>query len=296
MHVKYYKVAGITVEVKSDFPIGESTFHLKFRQFEVDAIGDDTVHIEHHFYIPESIETLIAEGNNIYSKNQWKILKIDNQWIYDFRSMVQTDPGHSAMGVFSEDYSNLSVFTTDITRRKYRNAKFHSLALFNSDQIMFAQLLCNRKGAIIHSNGFDINGRGILLMGASGSGKSTLSRMLKARGAKILCDDRIFVKSIENEYWIHGNWCHGSVPDTSSGSAELNQIFFLEKSTTNSIEEIQDKKEILHKLLQALIHPILVENGWEKTFSLIEGMVKRVKCYRAKFDLTGDICNAIFNP
>ncbi len=293
MNVKYYKTAGITVEVRSDFPISENSFHEKFRKFEVSGPGEDNVIIRHHLHLPDFPSENIPGGVELYNKNQWRIYRADGKWIYQFRPIMPTDPAHSATGIFNEDYTTLSVYTNDFTPSAYQNARFPALTLFNNDQIMFAPLLCNRNGVILHSNGFDINGNGILLAGISGVGKSTLSRMLKRNGFKILCDDRMFLTRDTFDFWIHGNWCHGTVPDTATGYAPLKAILFLEQSSINTIEQIQDRKSVVHSLLHALVQPFLVPSGWEKTFDIIKEIVKRVDCYRVKFDLSGDICRNI---
>jgi len=293
MNVKYFKAAGITVEVRSDFPIGENTFHPKFKKFEVDGPGEDTVVIHHHFRVPDTIEALHKKGEEIYNKDQWRISRTEDSWIYQFKSMTPLDPGHGAAGFFNGGYSSLSVYTDDFDEESYRRANLPALTLFNNDQVLFAPLLCERKGLIIHSNGFDVNGNGILLAGVSGAGKSTLSRMLKERGHGILCDDRMFVTMRESGCRIHGSWCHGSVPDTAAGSAPLKAILFLEHARENGLEEIQDKRNVTHRLLRAMVQPFLAPAGWHKTFDTLEEMVGRVRCYRVKFDLSGDICRLI---
>ncbi|MFH0726891.1 MAG: hypothetical protein V2B19_11175 [Pseudomonadota bacterium] len=289
MYSKYYKVAGITLEVRSEVPITANTFHPKFRLFEVEGAGDDNVLIRHH--VSSSHVAGVTETNKkeIYHKDQWRIFKTDESWIYEFKSIFPIDPGHCAMGVFSEDHRTVDIYPYDMKPETYQNGLFGALTLFNSDQVLFSKLLCDRNGLIIHSNGFDINGQGILLAGESGVGKSTLSAMLKQQGAKILCDDRMFVTATQSGCRIHGNWCHGTVPDTSAGSVPLAAVLFLEQFAGNQIEEIHEKKGVTRHLLRALVHPFLPPEGWDKTFDIIATLVRQVRCYRVKFDLSGNI-------
>jgi hypothetical protein len=293
VNTKFYKAAGITIELRSDFPITENTFYFNINKFEVDGPGDDNIRICHHFHPPPLTEETIRSSKEIYNKAQWKILKAQDSWIYSFKSLTTEDPGHSAIGIFSEDFTSLSVYTEDFNRKSYQNARLDSLTLFNSDQTLFSRLLQKRNGFILHSNGFDINGSGILIAGRSGAGKSTLSGMLKRDGHRILCDDKMFITSKGDEFLIHGNWCHGTVPDASTGSAPLKAVFFLEQSTDNEIKTIDDKRAATHYLLQALVQPVLPPEGWTKTIDLIHLMAKQVQCYRVKFDLSGNICNII---
>ena len=46
---RFFDIAGVTVQVESDIPFGETTFEPKFDAFEVDAPGNDTIVVRHHF-------------------------------------------------------------------------------------------------------------------------------------------------------------------------------------------------------------------------------------------------------
>jgi MoaA/NifB/PqqE/SkfB family radical SAM enzyme len=52
-HRRYYRIAGITIQVDNDLPIDDQTFHPKFAAFRVDGPGEDTVTIRHHFELPD---------------------------------------------------------------------------------------------------------------------------------------------------------------------------------------------------------------------------------------------------
>lgn len=291
IHTKYYKVAGITVRINSDFPITDKTFDQKFKLFETMGPGNDNIIINHHFYWPDNLGTILK--NEIYKKNQWQIFKTKDAWIYKYHPLISGEPEYRAIGVFNENHTCLDVYTDQITQTKYQDNRFKSLTLFNNDQILFAKLLCARQGLIIHSNGFDINGNGILLTGVSGSGKSTLSQMLKERGFQILCDDRMFVRKMKDNYFIHGNWCHGAVQELSTGMAPLKAIFFLEQSDENHIAALNDKSELIQRIMQAMVKPFLDSNEWHTAFLIIEDLIKNVSWYKLRFDLSGKICNQI---
>ena len=117
--------------------------------------------------------------------------------------------------------------------------------------------------------------------------------MLKEQNHRILCDDRMFIRKMDEEFRIFGNWCYGSHPDFSNGSAPLKGLFFLEKGAENQINEIKQKKEIVSRLSQVLVKPLLDSNGWQKYFITIEEMIKRVRFFRIEFDLSGTICHQI---
>ncbi|MBU1344822.1 MAG: hypothetical protein KKE44_19230 [Proteobacteria bacterium] len=296
VNVKYYAVAGITIQVNSDLPITENTFHPRFKLFEVDGPGVDNVVIHHHFYLPDPLlKNHDSQKNEIYKKDQWQIYKTNDAWIYKFHPVFPDDPDHSAVGIFNLNHRHVDIYTCDIDKVKYANHHFNALTLFNSDQVLFSKILSDRNGLIIHSNGFDMDGNGILLAGRSGAGKSTLSKMLKADNMKILCDDRMFIARPGTDFWIYGNWCHGSVPDISQGSAPLKAIFFLKQSKTNQIVLFKDVSALIPLLMKSIVKPFLDKEGWDKTLTTIKDLIETIPCYQLEFDLSGNICKNIRN-
>ena len=291
--IKFYKVAGITIQVNSEYPISENTFHPKFTQFEVPGSGQDNVIIYHHFKLPIFDDKININKNEIYHKDQWQIFKTEKSWIYNYTSLSPENFVNKAIGIMSNDYRSIHIYTEDLSQEKYRTGGFNALTLFNTDQMIFTKLLSDRNGVMIHSNGFNINGNGVLLAGISGSGKSTLSGMLKKQGHEILCDDRMFVKKIKNEFWIFGNWCYGSHPDVSSSMAPLKGFLFLEKTTQNRIVEITQPAVIANRLLKVIVKPMLDVDGWKKYFTTIEELRGKARFFQIEFDLSGNICDLL---
>jgi hypothetical protein len=273
--------------VQSEYPISEKTFHSKFDRFEVLGKSDDIITISHHFEPAEKAGILPDGLKEIYKKDQWQIFKSDHAWVYCYTSLFLDAIVEKAIGIMNTDYSDIHIYAENITQEKYSVGRFPALTLFNTDQMIFAKLLSDRKGLVIHSNGFNINGNGVLIAGVSGSGKSTLSGMLKKLGHEILCDDRMFVRSIDGRFHIFGNWCYGSHPDVSPSHAPLSGVLFLKKGGRNRIREITDQKAIVSKLMPVIVKPMLDVEGWGKYLSTF-GWLKKSACfYEIEFDLSG---------
>ena len=131
-------------------------------------------------------------------------------------------------------------------------------------------------------------GKGVLFVGHSEAGKSTTVSMLKNEG-EILCDDRIIVRRWPDGFRIHGTWSHGDVPEVSNSSARLHAIFFLEQSSENCLEPIQDRREINRMLPFYVIQPLVTADWWEKTLDLTQQISREVPVYRLKLDTSGKI-------
>ena len=289
-YTKYFQAAEISLEVRSEYPISEKTFHPKFKAFQISPNGKDRVTITHHFR-SHKYRHPREDWTRVYHKNQWQIYRSEQEWIYHYSSMWPKDLVRSSTGVMNKDYSSIRIYPDNLKPEEYARGQFTALTLFNTDQMIFAKLLSDRKGLMVHANGFSINGNGILLAGISGSGKSTLSKMLKSHGHKILCDDRMFIRKINDRFKIFGNWCYGSHPHASPGKAPLQGFCFLRKGDKNRIVQLSRQKDIVPRLMQVVVKPLLDVHGWEKYLKILAQLKKSIPFYEIEFDLSGHICN-----
>jgi hypothetical protein len=286
--VRHYRIAGITIRVESDLPFQETTLSPKFKSFEVDGPGEDTVTIRHHFSLPPLDEKEF--GREIYRRPPWAIFERKDSWLYlGVTSESNTEDLHK-VAVFSKDYSQGTIYHPD--RSAFNHGNAHALTFFPTDQILVAQLLAARGGCYIHSSGVSLMGRGFLFVGHSEAGKSTMVKMIKGRG-EILCDDRIIVRKEPDGFRIHGTWSHGEVPDVSSASAPLEAIFFLRKSTENRMSRIDGKSVVVSRLLSCLIKPFVTAGWWGSMLSLVEEIGRNVPCYELDFDKSGRIVDVL---
>jgi len=285
-HRRFYYIAGITIQVESDLPITESTFHPKFKLFEVNAPGEDNITIRHHFYLPD----LKAQdlGKEIYRKAPWAIYKKGNSWIYLGISPDEEDKEVNRVAVFNHNHTRTRIYHNKEMVNRFPNDSLPSLTLFPTDQILLARVLADREGCYLHSSGVILKEKGFLFVGHSESGKSTLVKMLKDK-AKILCDDRMIVRRWKEGFRIHGTWSHGDVPEVSPDSAPLRAIMFLEKAQRNKLITLERKREIIKKLLPCLIKPFVTAEWWEKMLTLAEHIAHEVPCYNLHFDTSGKV-------
>lgn len=292
-HRRLYKIADVTIQVDSDLPITQKTFHKKFRQFEAGGPDGDTISIRHHFELPDLHDRDL--GTEVYRKPPWAVYRKNDSWVYLGISPLKDDPRLHKVAVFNSDHTRARIYNDG--KKYFLKSPAQSLTLFPTDQILLARILADRQGCYLHSCGVDMNGRGFLFCGHSSAGKSTMARMLKKK-AEILCDDRIIVRRRPEGFRIYGTWSHGDVADISALSAPLSAIFFLRKSSKNEIERITDTKTVTRHLLEVLIKPFVTVDWWEKTLGFIGTIAQEVPCYDLRFDKSGRITEVLhdFNP
>jgi radical SAM protein with 4Fe4S-binding SPASM domain len=278
-HRRCYRIADITIQVDSELPIENDTFHPKFKLFEVEGPGEDNIFIKHFFSFPHLNKKEL--GNLLYKKTPWAIYRKNYSWIYLSRSSIAGFKRANFAAVFNNNLTIAKIYHAQ--NKPFLKGNLHSLTMFPTDQILLARILADRKGCYLHSCGVNFNGKGLLFAGHSEAGKSTMANILKGH-AEILCDDRIIVREQNNEFRIHGTWSHGDVADISAGSAPLHAILFLEKAGHNRLELISDKKENINLVTNCLIKPLVSADWWGKSLELIGEIIDKIPCYIFKFN------------
>jgi len=290
MNSKYYKIADITIEVRSDLPITEKTFHPKFTHFETNGPGNENVVVHHHFL--NDIDTKSKSTHPVYKKPPWAIYKIENKWLYEWIKPIPPYENYYRKAVANDEHTHFDIYNDDSIKKKYLEGMLTSLTMFPTDQILLGRLLSYKNGCIIHSLGIMHNNNGYLFVGHSGAGKSTMAGIMKKESI-VLCDDRNIIRKIDDNFILSGTWSHGDVPDVSSSIAPLNGIFFIEQSKTNQLEMIQDNNRIFKMLLACLIRPLQTAEWWEQSISFLLDLSKKIQCWNLQFDKSGNVLNLI---
>jgi hypothetical protein len=282
-HLRYYQIAGITIQVAASFPITDDTFEPKFKAFQVDGPGEDNISLRLESPIPKKSELHL--GTEIYRKLPWAIYHQPHGFVYLGISPYGDDHDLNGLAIFDTAHSRGTIYRRD---EIYARGGLGALTTFPSDQILLARVLADRQGCYLHSSGIKIDGQGLLFVGHSEAGKSTTLKLLRGMG-EILCDDRIIVRRWPEGFKIHGTWSHGELPDVSPAAAPLRAILFLEKASTNELIPIEDKKERLHRILAFVVKPLVDAGWWEKTLALAEKIADEVPAYRLRFDKSGQV-------
>jgi MoaA/NifB/PqqE/SkfB family radical SAM enzyme len=287
-HRRYFGIAGLTVRVDSDLPIGDSTFQPKFDLFRTETPAGDLISIRHHFSLPD-VEGAVL-GREVYRHPPWAVYRKGASWIY---LGIYPDPGDKRVHrvvVFNEEHTRARVFNP--SPDLFLRGGLDSLMILSSDQIFLARVLPFLGGAFVHAAGVDLKGQGLLFAGPSEAGKSTVVKMLTGK-AKILCDDRVILRREAGGFRIHGTWSHGEIPVVSRDSAPLRAIFFLRQAKENRLERIQDPGAVLKDLLPRFVRPLVTADWWDRVLGLAEAIAVGVPCYDMHFDKSGRIVAAL---
>lgn len=281
---RYYRVGGLTIQLDSDLPITDQTFHPKFQAFRVDGPGEETISIRHHFDLPDLADKDL--GEIVYASPPWEIHRRGGNWIYRGIYPDPGDPRTHRLIVFNAGHTRASVFNPSADL--FLQGSLDSLMLLPSDQLLLARVLPAAGGLFVHAAGVDLDGRGLLFVGPSEAGKSTIVKMLMDR-SRILCDDRTIVRRGGPGFEVHGTWSHGEVPAVSPGKAPLTGVFFLHQAGVNRLDRLEDPAAVLRQLLPRIVRPLLTADWWEDALAVSGDLVRAVPFYDLSFDTSGRI-------
>lgn len=284
-HRRYFQIAGLTLQVESDRPITNNTFHAKFGAFQADRAGTEIIRIRHHFHLPKLEETMLEKP--VYCRPPWSIYRRGRSWIYLNISDLPALANVVKIVVANDDHSRIRVYHSGDFQ--FQRGGMYSLTGVSTDQVLLAPALANRQGCFIHSSGVVLDGRGYLFVGHSEAGKSTISRMMMAAGGQLLCDDRNIIRRHPEGFFVHGTWNHGELPQVSGASAPLHGIYFLEKSAENRLSPMTDRGEVVRQLLPRIIRSWTSADWWDKTIELLTATSAAVPAWTLRFDLSGAV-------
>jgi len=150
------------------------------------------------------------------------------------------------------------------------------------DQLLLMYALAERRGALIHASGIDMNGEGYIFPGKSGAGKSTISRILVSKGRDILSDDRIAARQISGQFRMFGTPWAGEAEIAENRSLPLRGIFFIRQSGENVIKAVTPT-EAAERLMPVISVPWYDRGVMTEILSFCEHLVFAVPAYELCF-------------
>jgi len=287
-HRRRFRVAGLTIDVEADLPIGDGTFAPKFEAFRTADDGPAAIRLSHHFSLPDLAGADL--GREVHRQAPWAVYRKGSSWIYLMIPPDPSDPAVHRVMVFDDGHTRGRIFSP--SDELFRQGGHDSLALLPSDQLVLARALPDFGGVFVHASAVDMGGRGLLFAGPSEAGKSTVVKLIGDR-ARVLCDDRVIVRGSPDGFRVHGTWNHGEIDRVSPGSAPLRAVFFLRQAAVNRIDRVDDTRAILRDLLPRLVRPMVSADWWEKALGVAEAIVRAVPFYDLFFDRSGAIVDML---
>lgn len=272
------KIGGVTVEILSDDYILNLKSNKFLKQFVIPD-GEPNIFFYIHF---EQIPTFNSEmkilelNDNIYTRS---LLGVKNNLILQSTSSLYPFQYGVVMNIDQKSchfyFPNKKLieengvnFFADQFRVVYM-LMFYSLSSFN--------------GLFLHASAINYKGDGLIFAGKSGSGKSTLAKLWKNNeNCSILCDDMAIIRRRKNKFKIYSTPWNRNVDDGSPQDVPSNTIFFIKHAKANITTPLSNIDAIT-SLLNSSWFNFWSLNSMQRTFNLLEQLIREIPCYELGF-------------
>ena len=280
-----FKIGGIALSIQSDLPLEKETFASKFQLFRCTAGENKEVTIHHHCGLPK----IRNWGEEIYRRAPWMIYEIPSGYVY--RMFVEGYEESPLIAIFSKDHTGGHIYKGKNYVKAFKKGNLHSLLCFPTDQILFARLLADRGGIILHGSGLIFKEKGYLFVGHSDAGKTTLVKIFHHH-ARILNDDRMIVRKEDGSYYLYGTPWHGDLSLVARDRVPLKAILFLNQAKENKVEKIEGL-EAFKRLFGCTIKALVTEIWAKNALDICQALSREVPCYHLYFDKSEGVISAI---
>ncbi len=282
-----FKIGGIALSIDSDLPLTKETFASKFQPFRCTNEGDVSVTIHHHCGLPKIRDW----GEEVYQRAPWIIYETPSSYVYNM--FVEGNEESPLIATFNKDHTEGHIYKGEIYEKIFKKGNLTSLLCFPTDQIVFARLLADRGGIILHGGGLIFKEKGYLFVGHSDAGKTTLVKIFQDH-AKILNDDRMIVRKENGSFYLYGTPWHGELSLVAPDRVPLKAILFLNQAKENKVEKTEGI-DAFKRLYGCTIKPLVTEKWAQNALDICQSLSCEAACYHLYFDKTEGVISAVAN-
>jgi hypothetical protein len=228
-----------------------------------------------------------ASGDLLFdSGSVWKLYRDGEHFRFLFASPA-LGPLPYKEARFEPDFTSGAV---TLRRACFRSAQGVWPLEYPLDELLVQGLLARGRGAEIHACGVaDATGRGLLFVGQSGAGKTTMARLWEGvRGTKVLSDDRIILRHLDDGFTLYGTPWHGEAALAEAASAPLAGVFFLEHGEANALVPLTGATAAT-RLLACGFPPFYDRGGLDFTLAFFAEIAATVPCHELRFAPDGRV-------
>src|ERR1700730_11112430 len=262
---------GLAASFASDIRLSEEM--VVFRSETPDC--DIEISVEWAQELPRS------EGKRLFdSGSLWILYADDAGFVFDFSTPVLGKQPYKRLYV-NRDFSEAQLL---LNRACFSKAAEVYPLEYPLDELLVTNWLALGRGVEVHGCGFvDDESGGHLFLGHSGAGKSTTSLLWKSlRDVRVLSDDRIILRWLGEELWMHGTPWHGEAGLASPDKMKIRRIFILEHGEKNEILPLSGNRAVA-ELFARCFPPFHGHGPLNFTLSYLHHIADSVPCYLYRF-------------
>ncbi len=148
---------------------------------------------------------------------------------------------------------------------------------------MWAWMLAEVSGLLVHSSSLSFMDRGILVPGVSGAGKSTFSLLCESVfPGSVMCDDRSAVRLVGDDLYVYGTPWNSSAGIGRNSSASLGAVLLLKQSSINSVIPVTPRYAADALLATTTVFWYIPELR-DAALETLDTVLERLPCYELSF-------------
>ncbi len=163
------------------------------------------------------------------------------------------------------------------------------------DMILFSNYLANYGDFILHASGVALAGSGYAFFGPSGAGKSTIADALAGKpGITVLGEDQVILRYQDGQFWIYGTPWHVRADRCSPLGVPLKKLFFLDRSSPQTLSALNASDGVL-KILQTAFIPYYRSELIGRILAGLEGLTTQVPFFTLAYQQGSNLVEIIEN-
>jgi hypothetical protein len=200
------------------------------------------------------------------SGNLWRIYRYGEGYTFHFRSPAYKNATYK-LAEFSNTFNQGIIY---MNQQLLEQEQVPDPLEYPLDELLLLAYLSTGDGVEIHACAVvdPQSNKNYLFAGQSGAGKSTIARLCEEAGCKILSDDRIVLRKVEDTIRMYGTPWHGESRHASAISANANAIYILKHGPRNCVRSLsaaQGAAELFSRTFPTYYRP----EGIEFTLSFL---------------------------
>ena len=280
--------------IRMDEPEGHACLNWPFGAFEpfVTAAG----HVPDIAVTVRVVERLpdLPRGPLLYDAchGLWKWYRTDSGYLLDSPNRSTREP--ETVALVSEDITTVAVWVLGQHREGTPRMGWQPLHIVNPIvEVCLLTRLAREGGLLLHAAGLLTAHGGLAFTGASGTGKSTIADFYAARGARVLSDERVILRTIESTIQVFGSPWPGTGRHARNQHAPLRGLFCIRHGKDDHRMRRMPAGTGASFILQQCFLPHWDRTAMDRTLRFLNELIERIDCVDLAFLKNPDIVDCL---
>jgi hypothetical protein len=220
------------------------------------------------------------------SHGLWKLYAAESGYLLESPDTLTLGPRSRA--IVSEDFSHAEVW--HLEEHGQAGSAWTPMHIITPIvEVCLVTRLAREGGLLLHASGVLTDHGGLVFTGPSGAGKSTLADLFAARGACVLCDERMIIRKVAGELVACGTPWVGSGRHATNAVSPLRALYCVRHAeTAHALCAIPPRAFGLFVLRQGFL-PHWDRTAMERTLAFLDELIAQIGSFELAFANNPDI-------